>query len=817
MGEKVVVFRDNQELQAADLINQQDWQTEALDHVVVDTIEDAKAYSGFAVTKATQTTVQVASGRMYNAGAVYARDETVTLDFYNDLPVTTKRQFAIVVWGQTVNSDIQPRNFVVDADTGAAQPQSVAMETARYCNVEYVRGIESSDPQIPSTDANVVCVAYVLCDTTGIVSVTQNLATQVNNLADVSDRVSSMENWRAVLTGAVDTLRTDLANLAKQLLLYTPLVDHLRLVDVVNELYTKVFRPGPYIWYGTDNFLDEELSDPDATEGGTYSALINEGLRFPGGGTGATTTLQLLNPTDPYVQVDDGFMLPKPSGSRVRLDCSFPDHPWVEDRILQYVFWNFSCRHLKHSRWRHCVGRRYKPSPPSLVWWHQAKNDPVTRILSFISENWEQTLWRDIANHSVDEDSPDWPRHGCDRDEFHWRDWVHLPYWSHDYDDQSESGQHISQSFLNAQDGWLTSVTVYLMKAYYQPLTLILSGCDSQGEPDHTNQSLTRVSLDAEAIEDCVGEPEYAGDIEQIELAFFGLLRHVTAVPIYVYPCRIPITPTFLRAGQRYSLHLVSTYDHTFAVSNRFECYQAHQGHFWHSNGTALVLWPGNTTPKSLRFKLHYATWGRWGASPTTGGGLRYEINLQPLQLAGGIGAIEVLTRSIIPEACDVSYQVQIGGAWKAFAGGTNAPNFSTNPALLPFRVVMTGTTDLMPGISLTPSQVTLAGGEALSFHHISSLITLGTPSGHVKVIGKLYGFDDAHHTCVAKIYHGSAVEKTADVTEDETLEDYSLQRTWTFNIESPTIDDFLVTMDGTHDGVGDNFFVAQEIRFATA
>ena len=62
MAEKAVIFRDNQELQAADLNNQQDWQGEAVDHVVLDAVEDGSAYAGFAVTKAQATTVQITRG-----------------------------------------------------------------------------------------------------------------------------------------------------------------------------------------------------------------------------------------------------------------------------------------------------------------------------------------------------------------------------------------------------------------------------------------------------------------------------------------------------------------------------------------------------------------------------------------------------------------------------------------------------------------------------------------------------------------------------------------------------------------------------------
>ena len=255
--EHTVIFRDNQELQAADFNNQQGWAQAALDHIILDTITIDAAYSGFVLSKVAQTQIATAPGRLYSTtGAVYARDEVVTMDLFNDLPVTTQRQFAIVAWGQTVQEDIEPRNFLIDADTGQAEPQSVAMESTRYCNVNYVRGVESADPQPPSIDATTTLIGYVVCDPTGIISFTQATSTQVNNLELVAGLVGQLNAWKGIVTGMIDTLRTDLANLARQLLNYTLLTDFQRLVDLVNLIYARVFQPGVYIYYGTDNYLD---------------------------------------------------------------------------------------------------------------------------------------------------------------------------------------------------------------------------------------------------------------------------------------------------------------------------------------------------------------------------------------------------------------------------------------------------------------------------------------------------------------------------------------------------------------------------------
>lgn len=812
--ENKVIYRDNQELQSADLNNQQDWAQEALDHIVYDAIQADKAYSGFTLSKVASTQIKTGSGRVYTSGAVYARNEEVILDLYSDLPITTKRQFAIVAWGQTVEEDIQPRNFVVDADTGQAEPQSVAMQETRYVNINFVRGIESADPQYPSIDANVILIGYVLCDPTGIVSFEQSTATQIDNLALIAAEVDTLNEWRSIISGTIDTLRTDLANLAKQLLNYTPLTEFQKLVDIVNTIWELVHRPAAYIWYGTDNFFDESQSDTSLTlDSVAYSARINEGLRFPQGGSW-TGRLSLQNPSEPAVQVysPEGFFIPKPSGSRVRYDCSFPTHPWVVCKILSFNYWTFTCRQLSWSRWRHRCGPQFYPCSSAQVFGFVSTEDPTRNILAFSTETWDTVSWNTIVQHW--EFDPRYPLHKWDRWRYFWRDHVSVQYWDKVYSDYSHSGNHICQTYYNAQDGWLSGLTFFSHKAaFYQPLSLVLTGCDEDGTPDNSGYTLRRVNLEAADVQACYDTPIIAGDIiKEIVVPSSGanFVKYYTLVPLYIYPIRVNFPPVFVRAGQRIGIHLHSTYDHHFSISEKDDCFQVHQGQFWHSNGSKLVMW--TVGHKTLRFMAHYCTWGRWGDS-TSAGGIRYEINLTPLQLAGGISSIDVLAEAVIPAATDLSYEVQVNGVWVPFAADPDSPSFSSNPALLPFRAVFNGTTDLMPALSLDQSEITLHGSDSTALHHYSTEITLGTASDNIKVVGKVYNYVEANHNLDCAI-HYSSTHHPADASSDEVLADGSLVRTWTFNTSA--VSTFRIEFAGETNGTGDNYFVAQRIAYAT-
>jgi hypothetical protein len=50
MAENVVLWRDNQEVQAADLQNQQQWISDAIDHVVYDAVASEMYYTGFTIS-----------------------------------------------------------------------------------------------------------------------------------------------------------------------------------------------------------------------------------------------------------------------------------------------------------------------------------------------------------------------------------------------------------------------------------------------------------------------------------------------------------------------------------------------------------------------------------------------------------------------------------------------------------------------------------------------------------------------------------------------------------------------------------------------
>jgi hypothetical protein len=319
--ESVVKFRDRQELQSADLNNIQEFTQASIDHVILDAIENGRAYSGFDCSKTGAAEITVDPGRYYALGEVFARDESVVLDCFNVLPLVTKKRVAVVVWGQDVETDVQPRDFLVDATTGSTEPQSVAMEVNRHAELNIVAGVEAADPVYPTTDANVTVVAYALLDTNGIVSIEQWTATQVLNLREVGDRTGDLEDWQQTISSRVDTLGTDLAALAARLGSFALQSDLMALAMIVQGILAKLATnpnppPATYLYHGLNRFTNNDDSETGASG---YECLISQGLRFPH--TAETeVTLALLNPTDPLVILYGGHCMPY-HVHKLRHDC----------------------------------------------------------------------------------------------------------------------------------------------------------------------------------------------------------------------------------------------------------------------------------------------------------------------------------------------------------------------------------------------------------------------------------------------------------------------------------------------------------------
>ena len=81
--QNMVIFRDNQELDSADLNNLQTYARASFDSLVSDAITGSTSYyAGFSVAKTAATQVTVQPGDLYVAGASYNLSTASVIDFF---------------------------------------------------------------------------------------------------------------------------------------------------------------------------------------------------------------------------------------------------------------------------------------------------------------------------------------------------------------------------------------------------------------------------------------------------------------------------------------------------------------------------------------------------------------------------------------------------------------------------------------------------------------------------------------------------------------------------------------------------------------
>lgn len=304
--EKKVQFRDRQELQSADLNAIQTYSADSLQHLTQDAVSAGLAYTGGLVAAASATEITVAPLRFYNDGKCYVAEDSQTLNLFQYIPLVTKKIVALVVFGQETDTNVEPRDFLIDLTTGATQPSAVAMQLLRAANVTLLPGAESADPQPPSTQAATLAIAYIHLTPTGIERIEMRTASRLPQLADHEQRVSTLETWKGQAEPRISSIATDLAGLASKT---DNKADRESIVALANDiavLKEKLVVPTTAVAY-TPNYGDSTQSAP-AQAG--YSARVEDAILFDYAASGSIN-LALFNPIDPTVKVaSDGLMLP---------------------------------------------------------------------------------------------------------------------------------------------------------------------------------------------------------------------------------------------------------------------------------------------------------------------------------------------------------------------------------------------------------------------------------------------------------------------------------------------------------------------------
>ena len=177
-------------------------------------------------------------------------------------------------------------------------------------------------------------------------------------------------------------------------------------------------------------------------------------------------------------------------------------------------------------------------------------------------------------------------------------------------------------------------------------------------------------------------------------------------------PTKVSFTPTFLSKGEngtRYAIVLHTAGNHFVALveGNKFA-----QGTLFYS--TDAGFYAGDLT-KDLAFELLFA---RFNSSRT-------EVQLQPLTLSGGIASIDVLAEAIVPAGSQLVYEIQIAGKWYSMSDPASPLPLNSLPPLLPWRAVLLGTTESMPGFGVSSNSRAYTSRPRSDFRHVSTARTV--------------------------------------------------------------------------------------------
>ena len=761
MPEQTHIFRDRYEVTEDDLNGLQADLVDALDNVVADTLTSANKYEGFGVTEQTSTSVLVGTGRIYYGGKRYFNNTAggIVFSLSSFMPITTSRKVAIVLVPNDQQTDLEERDYEVDATTETYEPQSVAILQQRWAVVQGAPGGESVVPLQPPSPSVGVVVAWVTLTTAGITAIAQNTDLQVPNLDDVEERTETLETQMAGALPRINTIADDLARLQAKL---DGLVDQTLFVSLAQDvarLKAKANLPATYVNYREDDFLIFDATVDDPTYSG-YSALIQEGLRFDADAIGAAQ-LQVLNPYDPLAKVSGGgILLPAytPTFQRIVADGS------GTVSLTQYAYQTgVSLVQATMSATRVRYGAQFEAAANSSFFAGGNYVGNNNGVFATFQKDGQSFQVYDTAQVNPDGQE-------IYRVANYWYDTVSQPYWSRVTVNGNANGYPWAQTFVQAQSGWCIGMTPRIaLKPTSGTITFGLCGVDD-GEPDLTN-ILGQTTLNAADV---------------VAIAHVG-------------EWLVPLEPIFLQAGQRYAYFVIT------GAAYVHECGDIQNN----AGGTCFYMIDGGVWYPSpsinLTFDLAFASFKQ---TQTT-------INLSPLSLSGGIAAIDMIVNAIVPANTVLKYEILPQGTsvWQTL-GQIDVSALASLPPLCQFRATFVGTAYLQPGLTLSGSQVKVSRPKT-AFKHGTKPETLATPATKISSKTTLIDFDPAHHTYGTKVLAAGTL-RTPDTSTDVVIDARTIERTQTFSLPA-AVASYVSEQSGNTDSAARLFHAASVFEFAGA
>jgi len=751
--EKTVLFRERQQMLAADFNAIQDNVQASIDAVIAAAITNRAVYHGLEVIKTDAASVRVAAGRYFGTdGAVYVRETETTRNFVSlaQLPVVALKKVAVVTYGIPEETQIEQRKFRIDASSGQVEQDDVPMRKVRSAQISFLVGQESADPQLPAIDANYVHVATITLSSGGVSAVEMVAENAAANLAGVAASVKAHEALLSVFQTMFVTLRTDMAALADRQRQLAPSTDVQALGFAVARLNARAGVSANALAYGASLFMDE--TSIDKTFAG-FDAKAFAGLRFPEG-PASVAALALFNPQDAAVKVESGFCVPAYDVEpRITIDGYSGDLSLAtyQSQNVTSVLRTRTRERVVYGQTSEIVVNLNDPSYDRINKLYAKDGEVLPVTAEWYSGGNQAMIVLTSGGGTVTEEEA---------------------YWDAVTSTTTVQGSTLGQSFINAQAGYTVGVDAFFTDvAAGGEINCYLVECDTGGAPDMSR-----------AVAKVTKQPA-------------DLKKHPIAT-------RFGLPPTVLEAGKRYAYVFVSQGAHRMAVADKNR-YAA--GQLFTIGDNAAFVPAGD---KDLLMSVQFC---RFKVS-------RAVVQLQPLQLAGGMSDIDMLYESARVSGTDLIFEIQPQGTgeWSQINGADTSLALSGLPAAANLRMTFIGSHDMMPGIKLSDS-VARCFRRKTAFRATTPVLVRVT-SSTIKVTAYLRGFSSAapsSHTCVAKILIGGVTE-LHDLVSDEIVlaiggDPGGVKRTWTFNIAAPT-SSYRIDLTGTTADARKTFTITEAV-----
>ena len=733
------------------------------------------AFADFTFTWANNSFLITASdGFIYKNGGQYRAAAPTPLNLVNDAPPSTgllkiisivasalpaadsapeQREFATLV---TPASGSTPATYQTEARQQTTLNSQVAL-------VAKVAGDNSPQPVPPTLSSDLIEIARVTLSQSGIQSVQIIEANRAPNLVGVQESVTALQSFVDGQGQRIDTIDKNLAALGA--LIPQNLSDAMirQLLSTVATLTAKTKVQTGDLSFGIDYALDMSQSDNSYIG---YAANVDDGIRFPWASS-KQAPLTLYTPGDPVTKTVSNLVLPV----------------WTEDASLvvggmdgslsisNQVNTTLTATQVSISR----SSVRYGPA-----------FDVCTNSQFFHSGNLDTTSNIFTENGETFQFAPEYNAAGL----FDWHytaQQIFVDSWTQTYWDYVQTsiglnGAIRAQTFRVPDYGYLTSIDLPFVTA--DPsygVTLLLCETNTDGTPN-----MNRV-------------------YEKCDLA----AGTITADPTGNTRTKFSFRPSYLQPGTLYAWVTVTRGNYSLATvaNNKY------------AQGTSFLTTDAGAyfagdTSVDFAFTANFARF----ASP------RAEIRFNDIDNTNGdvISALKFLYGSVIPQGTQIIHQAKrSGGDWITVA--TVDPNNPLTtpldsgpfgslplPASVQHKIVLVGSTTLMPAIDLSQAWVTsLKLGSVRD--HFSTVMNLGTNCNRTEVTVVVDHFDPANHTTACKlIVAGAAVTPSAtSYTDDPTTPG---RRTYIYSFTHASTSSLRIELPGTINSLLSTYHV--ESRF---